>query len=411
MNIALIFTGTELLEGGAINSNQAVIGQLLTRHGAPPAAAFTAGDGADAISGALADALRLADGILVCGGLGSTDDDLTLETVCRFFGLESTIDPTLRDKLTSYWQSRHSGRMPKNMLRQARVPQGAKIIPNACGSASGLAFDTVYGKRNRHIVLLPGPPAEFESMAPEAVRELMTAAGKKQLHTAGFLAVGRPELELQRQLTALPALADARIAYCAGPEGTRLTFSAPTRRAALALAGQAAEICGESALPEGQYELVPAVFQRLKSHKLTLATAESCTGGMVGAKLTDLAGISSVYLGGAVTYSNQLKHKLLGVPQKILDEYGAVSRECAEAMVRGAARRFGADCAIAVTGIAGPDGGSETKPVGLVYVAVKAGRRKEVRECHFYGSRRQIRERAAATALGMLYLLAGRIHR
>lgn len=412
MSIAILSTGTELLKGTILNTNAGFLCRRLAAAGLRPVLELTAGDHPAEITAALGDALRAADTVLITGGLGPTRDDLTLDAVSRFFGLELEIDPLLAEKVEQFWSRRHDGRRaPKTVLRQARVPHGATILPNANGSASGIRIDTEYGGRMRRIFLLPGPPAELEPMAEESVIPAVAAyeAGAGHEYTQGFLAAGCGEYSVQLRLEKLLRDRPVELAYCARPEGTRVFVSGSAPAEVEAAVEEARTELGDAALPAGSLDLVTAIAALLEKRRLTLVTAESCTGGRIAGMLTDHAGISSVFKGGAVVYSNELKHTLLGVPEELLARFGAVSAECAEAMVRGATERLAADCAVAVTGIAGPGGGTPEKPVGLVYIAAKVGEELRVGEFHFSGDRRRVRESTAARALLLLFgLLSGK---
>ena len=407
MSIAVISTGTELLKGTVLNTNLAFLGRELGSHGLSIRLGITAGDRAPDLHAACADAMADADTLIVSGGLGPTRDDITLDAVARFFGLELEPDPALVESVTAFWRRRHTGRIPKPMLRQARTPHGAGILPNRNGSAAGFRIDTLYAGRPRRIYLLPGPPCEFEPMVHDfLIPDLMNGPeAKNREYTFGFLAAGAPEFELQQKLG--KALAGLRIelAYCATPAGTKVFVSGSDPEEVQKAGELARAEAGPPALASGELELPAAVLAELNRRHWMLVTAESCTGGMISAALTAVPGSSESYRGGAVVYSNALKHQLLGVPSEILDTFGAVSAECAEAMVDGAAKQLQGDCAMAVTGIAGPGGGSEEKPVGLVYIGVRAGEKRLVREFHFPGNRSMVRERTAANALLMLHRL------
>lgn len=403
MKIALISTGTELLKGSTLNTNCAFLGRALTAAGLKVIAQFTVGDHAAEIYAALGNALKLADTIIITGGLGATSDDLTLEAATRFFGLELQQDPALVEKVTEFWYRRNSKRVPKMVLKQARRPENSIILANPNGSASGLAWEAEYAKETRFIALLPGPPREFEPMVQESLLPLLIERNQNECeYTLGFLVPGIGEVEIQQRLEKELTAFNIELAYCARPAGTRVFFSGADKTEVTAAAQEAQTLLSPQALPVGELELAAYVVKLLQERNLQLVTAESCTGGLIAETLTDLPGVSAVFKGGAVVYSNELKEKLLRVPPELLREFGAVSYECAQAMIRGAAAQLDADCAIAVTGIAGPGGGSETKPVGLVYIGAKAKEKELVKEFHFTGNRRAIRERAAENALAML---------
>lgn len=405
MSIAILSTGTELLKGSILNTNAGFLCRRLAAAGLRPVLELTAGDHPAEIAAALGDALRAADTVIITGGLGPTRDDLTLDAVSRFFGLELEIDPALAEKVEAFWSRRHEGRRaPKTVLRQARVPRGAAILPNPNGSASGIRIDAGYGGRQRTLFLLPGPPAELEPMVEHSVIPAVVTleAGAAHEYTQGFLAAGLGEYAVQLQLEKLLHARPVELAYCARPEGTRVYLSGSDPAEVDAAVSDARSALGTAALPAGKLDLVETIAGLLEERNLTLVTAESCTGGRIAGMLTDHAGISSVFKGGAVVYSNELKHALLGVPEELLARHGAVSAECAEAMVRGATDRLEADCAVAVTGIAGPGGGTPEKPVGLVYIAAKVRDQLRVGEFHFSGDRRRVRECTAARALLLL---------
>ncbi len=407
MSIAVISTGTELLKGTVLNTNFAFLGRELGTLGLSIRLGLTAGDRAAEIHAAFAEALKVADTILVSGGLGPTRDDLTLDATARFFGLELESPPELVEKISAFWRLRHTGRVPKPVLRQARAPLGATILPNPNGSASGFRIDTLYDGRQRRIYLLPGPPRELEPMVRASLLPDLAngAETEGREHTLGFLAAGEPEFQLQVKLEKALEGHSVELAYCATPAGTRVFLSGSDPEAVRIAAELARRKAGPLALELGELELPAAILAGLRKRNWKLVTAESCTGGMIAAALTALPGVSSVFLGGAVVYSNELKQQLLGVSNEILNTHGAVSAECVEAMTDGATAIFNAECAIAVSGIAGPEGGSEEKPVGLVYIGVRAGERRLVEKFLFRGDRNSVRERAAGSGLLLLHRL------
>lgn len=405
MSISMITTGTELLKGTVLNTNQAFLGRELEQIGMRLASTLTVGDHPREIYAGLAALLPVSECIVVTGGLGPTDDDITLDAVCRYLGVELETDPVLVDKVTAFWHRSHRGRVPRQVLRQARAPRGAHRIENPEGSASGWRIDTTFLGAPRRIYLLPGPPREFEPMMTSSLLPDLAGLEEKKPHeyTRCFLAAGVGEFSLQ-QLTAKLLHGNDAVepAFCVTPEGTRVFLSGPRETPVIEAIEVLRKAVGTAALPVGELSLLPGVLSRLESARQTLVTAESCTGGGIAEAITAIPGASAVFRGGAVVYSNELKTRLLGVPEELLARHGAVSAECAEAMVRGAAERLEADCAIAVTGIAGPGGGTPEKPVGLVYIGVLAGDRVRIEECHFRGDRRAVRERTRGRALLIL---------
>ena len=405
MSIAVICTGTELLKGSAVNTNLAFLGRELAAAGTPVALELCVGDRPEELAAALAAALRRADRIVVTGGLGPTADDITLETVCRFFGVETSPDPELVRKIEAFWRAIHTGHCPRNQFKQALVPEGGEVIPNPVGSASGIRFSADYGGRERTVFLAPGPPREFEPMAEAyLVPQLAALEGDERCTTCGFLAAGVGESTVSRAVETALAGVEVEIAYTASEDGTRVYLSgtAATVEAAVELARTA---LAPAALPAGACDLADYLVEQLRNRGWQLNTAESCTGGMIAGLLTDIAGVSDVFTGGVVTYSNELKRQLLDVPAEVLEQFGAVSSECASAMAAGARRKLGGDCAVAVTGIAGPGGGTPEKPVGLVFIAAETPWGAAVRRFEFRGDRAIIRRRARARALLLLWEL------
>ena len=401
MNIVVISSGTELLKGSTVNTNAAFLGRKLLEKGLVISRILTAGDDTAELYAALGIALETADTVIISGGLGPTRDDITLDAVSRFFALKLELIPELEEKITAYWLRRHTGHVPKAVMRQAYCPIGGTWFDNPNGSASGIAFETEFDKKIRKIYLLPGPPREFEPMVEDSLIPALCAALPEE-YTAGFLAAGEGEFQISQKMEELFNGQPIRLAYCASAGGTRVFLTANDRTTLDNAVAAARESIGIHAFPAGELELVPRLAAVLEAKKYDLVTAESCTGGGIGAILTDFAGISSVFKGGAIVYSNELKHTMLGVSEATLAAYGAVSRETAFEMADGACKNLQADCSVAVTGIAGPGGGTPEKPVGTVWIAARTPEREAVKEFHFYGDRRTIRERTRANALLML---------
>ena len=404
MSIAVICTGTELLKGSAVNTNLAFLGRELAAAGLPPSLEITVGDHASELIQAVSDALAVADTLIISGGLGPTTDDLTLDTVARFFDKKLIEDAGLKEKVQTFWNFHHPGRCPKNQLRQARVPEGGFILPNPVGSASGIGFETVFGGKLRKLYLLPGPPHEFEQMAKDHLLPHLLSGNQQKLITKGFLCCAGESMvfnPVEKALAGVPV----EVACAAGAGGTRIFLSGTdedTVNSALYTA-RAALDC--PALPVGEYDMAEYLIKLLKSRGLTVSCAESCTGGLVANRFVTLPGASAVFTGSITAYANEIKAGLLNVPQDILDNFGAVSAECAEAMAKGCAGTMGTDCAVSTTGIAGPDGGTPEKPVGLVYISACVNGKTAVEELHLRGGRRAIRERAVEKALTLLYTL------
>ena len=406
MPIAVICTGSELLKGGCCNTNMQLLGAELAARAMIPVLELSVPDHPDKLCHAIACALQKADTLIISGGLGPTSDDITLETVCRFFALECITVPELKEKVEYFWSLRHKGHCPTFQYKQAMIPAGSKYIHNPSGVASGISFQTVYGGKMRHIYLLPGPPGEFEAVLHNGMLEDIAANyGDDRQFTAGFLIYGTGESVVARRVEPLLKELPMEIAYTAGAYGTRIYLTAqepglPER--ALAIVARAFP---DNHLAPECFDLPSALLEKLRSQNKTVCCAESCTGGLVADTLVNMPGVSAFFAGGIVAYANAVKEQLLGVPAEILLDHGAVSPECAIAMADGACRVLKCDCAVSTTGIAGPDGGTPEKPVGLVYIAASADGKNSVQELRLRGSRRMIREKAVAAAMILLYKL------
>ena len=402
MNIHAIFTGTELLNGSTVNTNQAAAGQMLAGIGLSVNRAVTVGDDRLQMVSAIGESLACgADTLLFCGGLGSTEDDFTREVVAEYFGLPLHKEEGLVRFLCSCYRRHHpEGPIPKRTFRQAMVPEGAEILPNRVGSAVGFRIALDFAGIARQIFLLPGPPSEFIPMFQECVLPRLTA--DEPLHMVKFLAVGCGELQLEEIVQSLDFPQEVQVAYCAIAGGTRL-FLSGYDPALLQQCAESVRIKLPCPAPDGELTLAGAVIRLLRQQRRTVGFAESCTGGMIAADVVNMPGASEVFRGGIVAYNNEIKESLLGVSPEILQNHGAVSEECAAAMASGAAEKLGVSIAGAVTGIAGPDGGTQEKPVGLVYTAICVDGVVTVQKNQFHGDRTAIRLRSQAEMLKMIY--------
>ncbi len=402
MNITLINTGTELLRGTTINTNLSFIGRTLMNNGLQINRAFCVGDSSEELLKALEIAVSLKSKIIILtGGLGPTADDITATCVAQFCGCELVDDAQEQTKLASYWQNRHPDKtMSDNFLRQGRKPQSATFIPNNNGSAPGW----LYTQEETTFVLLPGPPSELMPMFESIIPEICNLATTEQAMTLrSCLIAGCPELRLEEAAVPLAVDHSVELAYCAGSEGTRFFIQGAESTVVDHIFNQVREALKPDALNDGELTLLPAIFDLLRQHKFKLSLAESCTGGLLSAAVTDYAGVSDLFFGGVVSYDNTVKANTLQVPEQILIDYGAVSSECARAMADNVARLLNTECSIAVTGIAGPSGGSADKPVGLVYVAIHTPAATNVFELRFSGNRDAIRKRTLGRAWVLLY--------
>jgi len=407
---SVVSVGEELLLGKTVNTNAAWLGRELGTLGAPVAARFTVGDEAGAIATAVSRALEAAELVVVTGGLGPTDDDRTKEAVAELLERPLQTDPELLEALAERFRSFGYDRLPPSNRSQAEVPGGADALPNPRGTAPGLWIDVDDGV----VVLLPGVPREMKGIFRESVggrvrtrfADRLRPLHHRTIHTAGI-----PESVLADRVEERLEGYRGPVTVAFLPDVTGVDLRLTVRDVAdESEAGARLDEMEELLAPviEGRRydaesgDLVEAVTAALRARGWTVATAESCTGGLVAKRLTDLAGSSDVFVGGVVSYANASKIRDLDVPSGLIDEHGAVSEEVAAAMVEGVVRRFGSDCGISITGIAGPEGGTEEKPVGTVWYAASVRGEVEIRRSRFPGSRADVRERSAQAALHLL---------
>lgn len=400
MKIGVLCIGDELLKGAVINTNLAYMGQRLLEIGIMPELSLEVPDEPHEVVQALEYALQHADFIITSGGLGPTADDLTKQAIAEYLHLPLELDPAAEQAVRDRWNSLKRGALPLHFLNQAYIPHGAKALLNAFGSAPGIYIAAPGAKR---IVMLPGPPSELHPMFDNQLLPILKEQLDSRIYTRLFHISGVPESRVEeRTIPIIQANPGLSVAYCAAPEFVKL-FLKTSDPGCLERAEKMvrAEFAPEL-LHDSSHTVAEEVILLLKERSGTLALAESCTGGLIAKLMTDVPGSSEVFSGGVVSYANRAKHDLLGVAEETLQQFGAVSSECAAEMLRGAAEQFQVSCAVSVTGIAGPDGGTPEKPVGLVFIGVKCFDQILVKEYRFRGSRAQVRERTAAVALNTL---------
>ena len=407
---AVLVTGSELLLGLTADRNSGYLARELDALGIELRRVLTVGDGLEEIAEALRS-LHGHDLIVTSGGLGPTHDDRTVEAVALAAGVPLVLDPpTLAriDEVTAAF-ARQRGLDPATYRdgnrKQASVPEGAEVLPPS-GTAPGLllAWAGVL------VVVLPGPPRELAEMwrglhGRARFADLLARAGEPERHT--LRVYGTSESAVANAFAAAGGDADGTLTtICARRLEIEVTIRArPGRRAAVeALAGKLRDALGGAVYAEDERSLEEHVFEALRARGWTVAVAESCTAGLVAARLAEVPGVSEVLLGGVIAYADEVKRDLLGVPAETLAAHGAVSAETAAAMAAGARRAAGADVGVAVTGIAGPGGGSEDKPVGLVHFHVSTPEGERAHRVVFPGARDTVREWAATTALQLVRL-------
>ncbi|MBI4409472.1 MAG: competence/damage-inducible protein A [Gemmatimonadetes bacterium] len=410
--LEIITIGNELLLGETIDGNSAWLGRRLAQAGIRVARRATVGDDAATIRQAVGEALERTGVVLCTGGLGPTRDDVTKPVVAALFGRELVLDEQLLERLRQRFRERGL-EMPASNRTQAEVPAGARVFANPRGTAPGLALEDEEG---RLAILLPGVPHEMHALVELSVlpllRERWPRRGRPILHRV-LRTTGMPESALAERIEEVVAgLEPLSVAFLPAVTGVdlRLTSWGELEEADAVRAFDRAEAAllehiGTHVYGRGDEELTDAVAALLTSRRLTLALAESCTGGLIGKRLTDRPGASVFLLADVVAYADEAKVRLLGVAPATLAAHGAVSRDVVREMARGAQRVGQAECAIAVTGIAGPSGGTPAKPIGTVWIAAAVGERLEDRHVRFGGDRAEIRERAAQAALALLWTL------
>ena len=401
----LIAVGTELLLGNIANTDAQMISQGLSQLGINVYYHTVVGDNPQRVRQAVDIARDRADILITTGGLGPTCDDLTKVAVAQAFGKELVYHEPSAQRIRERFAQRGTP-VTENNFQQAMVPEGCTVLDNDWGTAPGVAFQA----GGTHGLMLPGPPRECEMMFRyRALPYLQKLSdGVIASRTVKTFGIGESAAEaLLRDL--MNALHNPTLAPYAKPTGTelRITAHAPTREEALRLIAPVEEqvkaILGDKVIGVDVDSLEEVCFALLKDRGLTVGTAESCTGGLLAKLLTDLPGSSAVFRGGVVSYTNGVKAGLLGVPQDLLDRYGAVSPQVAEAMAQGAKAALGCDIALSTTGVAGPDADDRGNPIGLVYLGLAWGDQCQVTEFRAGPvERERVRRQAAQTALDLL---------
>lgn len=406
MRLELVNTGTELCLGDTINTNAAWIGQRLAALGIEVARQTVVPDGG-AVREAIEEAAARADVVLVSGGLGPTNDDVTRESTAELLGLPMEVNAYVAEYLEAYFTKRGKPVSPATM-RQAMVPVGASVLENSYGTAPGLYFPAELGASRGwhcHIFLLPGPPREIKPMVENCVeprlRAMIPGGLTREVLYQKVTGIGESDIvdKAERDLEAVPNL---ELGYCIGHGDVDIRLAGPTEAVQ-----QGAQIVrdrlGEYVFSEDRRVLEEVIVHQMMERGQWLATAESCTGGYLASRITDVSGASKMFGHGFVTYANEAKEKHLGVSTDLLNQYGAVSEEVARAMADGCLATSGADHALSITGIAGPTGGTEDKPAGTVYIALASkGHETHVRRCFFPVTRDRFKLLTSQAAMDQL---------
>ena len=402
MNAGIISVGNELLMGFTLDSNSTWIARKLLDLGIKVDLKLTIADNEGEILEAFKTLSSRCDVILCTGGLGPTSDDVTKSAYCDFIQAGLELNEDYLEELKKKFEDRQLVMSDSNR-EQAMVPDKGETIPNSLGSALGLK----YVDEENHIYVMPGVPSEMKRMMDETVLPELEQLPRDELHVTTIRLTGIMESALYDQVKDLLNDNVVKVAFLPGFLGVDVRLMSRDKDSLLELSGQFFDRLGNYVYAEDWETLEDAVGRLLIERGLTLATAESCTGGLLGNRITNVAGSSEYYLGGIVSYSDAAKMNLLGVSQETLKEFGAVSEETAKEMAAGARRVLQSDVGVSITGIAGPTGGTEDKPVGLVYIAVDVAGDVAVRKFVFSEDRRYNKELSAQAALNLVRMSMG----
>jgi len=410
MLLEIITIGDELLLGYTVDTNAAHLARELASMGVSIVRRATVGDDANDIASAVREALDRTGAVITTGGLGPTSDDRTRPAIAELFGRDLVPDEERWEALRALWKERGRGEIPETNRTQIMIPRGATVLTNRHGTAPGIWLED---ERGRWCAMLPGVPREMRGMLADELFPRLTARldGQQRVvvRSRTLRTTGVAESKLAELLGPLADGIDGlSLAYLPGQEGVDLRLTArdlaPDAADAALTEGIAAlrEIAARYAYAENQTDLASVVLNECDARGLTIAVAESCTGGLLGARLTAISGSSSVVIGGVIAYSNGVKKGLLGVTTESLERHGAVSEEVASEMATGVRRRLGVDIGVSITGVAGPGGGTPDKPVGLVWMAVDVRGDVRTHGSRFIGDRAEIRFRATQAALDLV---------
>ena len=405
MVVELISVGTEILLGNIVNTNTQYLAEKCALLGLSMYHQVTVGDNRERLFAVLETALNRSDVVILTGGLGPTEDDLTKEVCAEVMGFDLVEDEHTRERISKYFKNNIYKEIPDNNWKQAMIPQGATVLDNSNGTAPGLIME----KDGKTAILLPGPPNELKPLFTEQIFPYLQSRQPEVIRSQMVKICGYGESQVEDKLIDLiNTQTNPTIATYAKTAEVHLRVTAKAaneEEAKTLLKPVVKEIKNrfDNAVYTTKEEetLEMAVVRLLKKHELTVTTAESCTGGLIAGRLVNVPGASEVFREGFITYSNKAKRKYLDVSKGTLKKYGAVSEQTAKEMATGGVFASDADACIAVTGIAGPDADGE-KPVGLVYIACYMKDKVKVEEYHFKGNREKIREQSVVKALDFL---------
>jgi nicotinamide-nucleotide amidase len=401
----ILSTGDEIMTGKVVDTNSNYLADKLVENGVDLVSVMTVGDVPDRLEWAWRTAISMSDVVISTGGIGPTVDDLTTEIVARIAGVKLVRDQASVDHMKRLFSTINRV-MPENNLKQADFPEGAEIIPNPLGTAPGFRMPVTLNGHKSELIVLPGVPREMKPMMENWVIPWLqkNRGSDKVIAMRIFQTFGMSESALDEAVAGLIKPGEAKVGLRASfPQiSLRLTVEGEAGEAGRTLDDLSRRVhakIGQFVFAEGETSMEEVVGRLLTARGLTLAAAESCTGGLIGHRLTNVPGSSKYLLGDLVTYSNEMKIELLGVSPETLRTAGAVSEECVREMAAGARKRTGANVAIATSGVAGPDGGTPDKPVGTVCLALDSDREQTSRRYLFRGTRDWIKLLTSQVAL------------
>ncbi len=405
MTVEIISVGTEILLGNIVNTNAAYLSEKCAGLGLSCYYQDVVGDNEERLFETIKLALSRADILLLSGGLGPTQDDLTKEVAAKAFGKELYLHEETKEAIRKFFEERGL-EITDNNWKQAMVPEGCIVMENPNGTAPGI----IMAQDNKHVVLMPGPPGELIPMFEHSIMPYLAGLQSGVIYSQTVKICGVGESKAESMVSDLiAAQTNPTIATYAktGEVHLRVTARAEDEKEARKLVKpMIKDLKGRFGnhvyTTDDEVTLEKAVVDLLAANKLTACTVESCTGGMLSARLINVPGVSEVFKTGYVTYSNKSKRRLLGIKKNILLKHGAVSEQIAREMAKTAAMLAKTDVCVSTTGIAGPDGGTPEKPVGLVYIGCNVRGKITVKECHFSGSRSKIRESTVSAALSLM---------
>ena len=400
----IISVGTEILTGSIVNTNSAYISEQLATLGINCYYQIAVDNNESRLEECLRTAMGRSDIVVMCGGLGPTSDDITKEVAAKVTGRELVIDAKAQELLERFALEKGL-EIPKNGFKQALVPQGSYVMYNPNGTAIGM----IIVSEDKSLILLPGPPTELVPMFADQVKPYLAADSGQAFYSTMVKICGLSESAVAESIKDIENSDDLTIATYirTGEVHVRVTSVAEDEKAAKKLAKPVvkelkARFGSKIYSTHEDTTLEQTVVELLEKNQLTIATAESCTGGMLAGKIINVPGASDIFKEGFVTYYNKAKRERLGVKKSTLNKYGAVSEECAKEMVKGLLASTKADVGVSITGIAGPGGGTDDKPVGTVYIGRIVCGKVQVIKCLFDGNREKVRESSCVAALNFV---------